>query len=97
MVEPIKPDEVRDRAAKELPDHVIETWNRLIASKWNGHSATIKQKEAAKALGGYGGDDLAWLNIEEIYRKAGWIVVYDQPAYCEAYYDPIFKFTKKAV
>ena len=29
--------------------------------------------------------DNHWLDIEPIYRKEGWIVEYDKPAYCENY------------
>jgi hypothetical protein len=32
------------------------------------------------------------LDIEPIYREAGWIVEYDKPAYCENY-DANFTFT----
>ena len=29
--------------------------------------------------------DNNWLDIEPIYRRAGWVVEYDKPAYCEDY------------
>lgn len=35
-----------------------------------------------------------WLDVEDIYRKAGWKVVYDKPAYNETY-DATFEFSKK--
>lgn len=35
-----------------------------------------------------------YLDIEPIYRKAGWNVVYDSPAYCENY-KPNFTFRKE--
>jgi len=38
--------------------------------------------------------DNHWLDIEEIYRKAGWKVTYDKPAYNESY-DANFDFEKK--
>lgn len=34
------------------------------------------------------------LDIEEVYRKAGWVVSYDKPAYNENY-DAIFTFKSK--
>ena len=34
-----------------------------------------------------------YLDIEPIYRAAGWIVKYDKPAYCESY-DANFTFSK---
>ena len=27
----------------------------------------------------------SWLDIEPIYRRAGWLVKYDKPGYCENY------------
>lgn len=91
-VKPITPGEVY-LAAPQVPDHVIETWNKLIAKNWDGRQATIMQKEAIKALGGTGGEKMAWLNIEEIFRQAGWVVEYDKPGYNETY-EASFKFTK---
>jgi len=38
--------------------------------------------------------DKGWLNIEPMYRAAGWKVVYDKPAYNESY-EPTFTFTKR--
>ena len=35
-----------------------------------------------------------WLDVEGIYRKAGWDVEYDSPGYCEDY-PATFKFRKK--
>ncbi len=37
--------------------------------------------------------DNHWLDIEDLYRKVGWKVKYDKPAYCESY-DASFEFTK---
>ena len=34
-----------------------------------------------------------WLNIEEVYRSAGWKVNYDKPAYNESY-DAYFTFER---
>lgn len=93
MVEPIKPSEVTGKQQEALPDHVIETWNRMIAEAWNGSSATIMQNHAIKQLGG-AGKGFAWLNIEDIFRKAGWIVEYDKPGFNETY-EASFKFSKK--
>lgn len=36
-----------------------------------------------------------WLNVEDMYRKAGWQVKYDRPvAYAGENYEPFFEFTK---
>jgi hypothetical protein len=36
-----------------------------------------------------------WLDVEDIYRKEGWKVVYDSPGWDE-HYEPFFRFKKKA-
>lgn len=100
MVKPITPEDVADEKLKYLPETVIDTWNRMIAQKWNGKCAVINQKEIIKALAAHNAVsdltvwDLGWLEIEDIYRKAGWVVIYDKPAYYENY-DATFEFTKK--
>lgn len=38
--------------------------------------------------------DNHWLDIEDDYRKVGWVVSYDRPGYCESY-EPSWTFTKK--
>ena len=35
-----------------------------------------------------------WLDVEDIYRKQGWKVVYDSPGYDESY-DAYYEFRKK--
>jgi hypothetical protein len=92
---PIGPEEVVSRKIEEIPGHVLAIWNQMITDAWNGHSSTIMQKTAIKRLGGTG-LDMAWLNIEDAYRKVGWEVVYDKPGYNESY-EPSFTFRKKKV
>lgn len=38
--------------------------------------------------------DKGWMDIEPIYRKSGWRVEYDKPAYNETY-PATFTFSKK--
>lgn len=35
-----------------------------------------------------------WLNVEDIYHKAGWNVSFDKAGYCETY-DSFFEFKKR--
>lgn len=88
MVEPIRPCDVKH----EIPDFIIEAVNKLIQEKWNGHEAHIYQDEILDAidfdLHGITRDevfDKCWLDVEPLYRKRGWKVEYDKPAYCEDY------------
>lgn len=99
MVDPIKPEEV----THNIPDFVIEAVNKLIREKWNGKEAIIKQDEIMELISS---DDIDndkpsrymiyanhWLDFENLYRKAGWIVMFDKPGYNENY-PPYFKFKK---
>jgi hypothetical protein len=79
-----------------IPDVVIKTINELIVKNWNGDSAFVGQRSIEKELSAAGlkrSDifDNKWLNIEDIYRGAGWEVFYDKPGYNESY-EPRFGF-----
>jgi hypothetical protein len=99
MTKPIKPDEVIDKKIKSLPDIVIDTFNNAIAEAWNGKESIIYQRTVAFLIANelnisedkvY---DRGYMDIEPIYRKEGWKVQYDKPAYNETY-EATYKFTK---
>jgi hypothetical protein len=89
MVQPISPDEVSSQKSKDLPDIVIETWNSVIARKFFDGSAKIVMKDIKAelvAMTGKGFNEvraLGYLDIEEVYRSAGWEVGYHKPGYTE--------------
>lgn len=99
----ITPKEAFERTKVEIPDKVIEVWNALIVKNHsrtrNGYS-TILQKEASKAISEAMNVSLDevfenhWLDIEEVYRDAGWAVTYDRPGYNETY-EAKFEFRVK--
>lgn len=100
---PISPKDVVSLKRDGIPDKVIEAFNELIAKSWNGGYAYVKQEEVValiKAKTGLdsttGGEIYAnnWLDVEDIYRQAGWIVTYDKPGYNENY-GASFQFKKK--
>ena len=93
-VEPIKPSEI----TQEIPDWVIEGANKCIKKHYHEleKESHFTQDELMDfALAEYPGDkeeinrnivfENNWLDIEPIYRKVGWTVIYDKPAYCESY------------
>ena len=99
-VKPITPKEVTEKRDSSIPDGVLKAFNDLITKHWTGSSATIKQDEAAKLAAKnlkcsteklY---DNHWMDVEPIYRKAGWSVKYDKPGYNESY-EAYFVFSKK--
>ncbi len=97
MIEPIRPDEVVSLKATQIPDQVIGVFNTLIAENWKGDRAAIKQDLVMERL-----ESLAiprhlafanhWLDVEDVYRAAGWVVEYDKPGYNEDY-DAFFVFS----
>lgn len=100
MTKPITPDEVTKQKSEALPDQVIEAFNELIAQQWDGRKASFKQHDVVNLIVSKmevrRGEvfDKHWLDIEEVYKEAGWVVDYDQPGWADAQYEPIFTFTK---
>ena len=101
-VQPITPVEAKQQQEGSIPDQVFIAFNEILKKKFNGHSVTIRQDELVKLIMEQDGvsfsrNDLFnnhWLDIEEIYRKAGWKVEYDKPGYNESY-EAYWVFTKK--
>lgn len=98
MTQPIKPQDIANGKLNSFPDGVIKVWNGLIAGAFTEGRARVLQKDAVAAIAGETGYSPAdvftkgWLNIEEIFREAGWTVYYDKPAYNESY-DAYFVFS----
>lgn len=103
-VAPISPKDALSVKSASIPEFVIEAVNELISEKGKKYSskfeATILQKDiitriqlkeeiTSKTI-----YDNNWLDIEDIFREAGWKVTYDKPAYNESY-DAYFKFEGK--
>ena len=103
-IKPITPQEALDGRADVIPDFVIEAFNALIKLKMYNGTARITQNEAVQAVLQHWPGSAAhpqprdhvfnqhWLDVEPLYRRAGWGVTYDKPGYNESY-KPSFKFT----
>lgn len=99
-VKPISPDEVLGQKKASIPDVVFEVFNELIAEDYSNGYSSFRQDEVVKRLVKKGLKraeifDKGWLDIEGIYRDAGWKVEYDSPGYNEDY-PAIFNFSKKS-
>ena len=93
---PISPDEIPSAKAVVIPPEVFDVVNELLAVKYVGGGAVIKQREIVEAIETkLGTCDIQWLNFEEVYRQAGWRVKYDKPGYCDNPYDAFFEFRRK--
>lgn len=104
-VEPIKPYQAKQRKIALIPDFVIEAFNELITHNLSQGLATVKQKDALvliQAKATLAGNPCTseqiyenrWFDVEPLFRKAGWKVMYDKPAYNENY-DAFYQFTEK--
>lgn len=88
---PITPDEAGGHKAVVYPKEVIEAFNTLIASAFDGTSATIKQQTVVDLIMmnlDIPRDELfskGYLNVEPLYESVGWAVTYDKPGYNESY------------
>lgn len=89
MLKPITPEEAK-LAHAEIPPSVIQAFNELIVANLNQGQSVVYQKDVVDKLkrnSFFPGDkfDYNCLNVEEIYREAGWDVEYDKPGYSETY------------
>ena len=97
----LKPGEVgkkKREKREEFPDAVFEAFNELIVEDFDGESATVLQcdlvalmkKKGLKEKAIYDND---WLEVEDVYRAAGWKVRYESMAWESG--EPNFTFSKK--
>lgn len=96
-MKPITPAEVAAQRVTDLPPEVIEEWNKAIAEKFDGRTAVIGQIDMVGRLAERMKVERikvfaeCWLNVEHVFRAAGWSVEYDKPGYNETY-EPTFTF-----
>lgn len=87
----ITPEEVTAKKLKTIPPVVIAIFNKMIVENFDEGQAILYQDEVVtNILTKIEVDrdtvfDKGWLNIEKIYEKAGWKVIYDKPPYNESY------------
>jgi hypothetical protein len=94
---PITPEQIKPSAS--IPDKVIEVFNSLISEKYKNGAARILQREIVNQLVAIGFSrnrifDERLLDVEELYKEAGWEVKYDKPGYDEGF-EPYFLFLRK--
>ena len=99
-MKPIKPSEVQGKKDSSIPPEIIEAFNELIVENWNGSSAAFKQKDAVGRIRmklDMSSEDLFknnYLDIEPLFRKAGWKVEFDKAGFNETY-DSFFVFSTR--
>ena len=96
MSKPISPDDVQ----LTIPDWIIEAVNDLIKENWDGRRSVVVQSAILVKVSSRMDEKevLArhFLDIESLYREAGWVVEYHKPDYnASNTYPPYFEFRKK--
>lgn len=89
---PIRPEDVASAKGATVPGAVLEAFNELITERMSGGVAVVRQSAVlerilAKMPGRARAEIFrsGWLDIEDVYRAAGWKVDYDRPGYNETY------------
>lgn len=97
----LSPGEIRKLQKETIPEEVFEVFNELIAKDIGDRKrATVRQNDVINLIEERLGVDRStiisenWLNVENAYRDAGWLVFYDCPHYTESY-EPYFEFKVK--
>lgn len=98
MIKPIRPSEIDKTTV--IPEAVIEAFNELITKNYLNGFSKVEVSEVCRLISekmsiNQSQVDSLWLNVEDIYRKAGWLVVYDAPGYNESYAASFTFITKK--
>ncbi|MCS4088582.1 hypothetical protein [Rhizobium sp. BK176] len=100
MTKPISPDDIAEAKIGHIPEAVVAVFNKMIALNYTGGSATVRQEDVLKEIANTTtldrGEifDKGYLNVEEIFRAAGWRVSYTKPDYTESF-PAYFEFRKK--
>lgn len=105
-VKPITPAEALSQKKENLPDFVLEAFNALIVRNLgvSGVSRVLQSEVLAEIRSrffdteGYmisDGEIFAkkWLDVEDVYRDANWIVKYDKPGYDDTF-EAFFTFQR---
>lgn len=90
-VKPISPDEVGQQKTTQIPGEVFAAFNEVIAKHWSEGVSEFTQDEVlanivARMPSTQRHEVLTnrWLDVEDSYRAAGWIVDYEKPGYNES-------------
>lgn len=97
-VNPVSPRDLAKKKLEVFPNEVIESFNELIARNSGDGLIIVDQDEVVELMVEKGLDQnqiykKGWLNVEDVYRQAGWRVEYDKPGYNETY-SPHFIFSR---
>lgn len=101
-IKPVSPTDIVKNLEFIIPPVVIEAVNNLLIKKFRGDGRVILlQKDIVAEIKRLDSTMTSealfenhWMDFEDVYRKNGWKVTYDKPAYCESY-EANFTFESK--
>lgn len=88
MTKPITPKELANAPSAHIPDEVIAAFNELIAETGGRVTQDAVVKRILAKMPDVPREDVftkGWLNVDSVYRKAGWKVAFDRPGSDETY------------
>lgn len=99
MANAITPQEAIKSKVRSIPEEVLEAFNELIVENLSSGRSTVMQDDVISRIREKMHWDVTrqqifdkgWLDVEDVFREAGWLVEYDKPGYCEDY-SASFKF-----
>lgn len=92
MIKPIIPADAEYQKNAFVPDEIIELFNKLIVEKYDGRRSRFSQEEilslVVKNTNFIAGDVYRnrYLDVENLYRQAGWFVEYFHNEFNEPYF-----------
>lgn len=99
MAKPITPKEAAAYAfIDSFPEAVVDAFNYLIKKNLRNGEAIVMQDEVADKIAKrlmISRDEVfkrRYLDVESVFREAGWIVYYEKPSFGETH-KPFFKFS----
>lgn len=104
IIKPFTPAQAKVEKINTIPWMIIEATNQLLAEKYNAASIRIDiDKIIARAIALDTTDKLNqhdifknhWMDIEDVYREQGWIVVHESSDYTDSRQYSYFVFSTR--
>lgn len=95
LIVPLTPEVAMQSHYKNVPGKVIECWNKCIQENLQVRGKKVSSRFLLEELSDKIKQEMecshdeaqkkGWFDLEDVFRKQGWKVSYDQPGYNESY------------
>lgn len=91
-MKPFSPSDVDNAISETIPDFVIQAINNLLVEQGSNHYYRINGSQLKEEIAELNVDNIPnktlWYSFEDIYRKLGWIVKFnDEDTFDDSYYE----------